>query len=81
MPVSTGTTEIIAYRAEQIGNAIYSIRVVYTDDRVSQCYMGFELCEGDVRSKSQKLSERFQLVLLVLGVAIVFLLYYWLKTR
>lgn len=79
--VSPGTNEIIAYRAEQIGNAVYGIRVVYTDNRVSQCYLGLELCEGDARGKAQKRSERFQLFLLVLGVAIVFLIYCWLKTR
>ena len=79
--VSPGTNEIMAYRAEQIGNTVYSIRVVYTDNRVSQCYMGLELCEGDARSKAQKRSERFQLLLVVVGVAIVFLTYYWLKSR
>jgi hypothetical protein len=79
--VSAGTNEIIAYRTEQIGNAVYGIRVVYTDNRVSQCYMGFEIVEGDARGKGQKRAERFQLFLLVLGVAVVFLLYYWVKTR
>jgi hypothetical protein len=79
--VSSGANEIVAYRAEQIGDAVYSLRVAYTDNRVSQCYMGLELCEGDARSKSQKRSERLQLLLVVAGVAIVFLIYYWLKTR
>src|SRR5882762_11049307 len=63
--VSSGTLEIFAYQAEQIGNAIYSIRVAFTDGRVSQCYMGYELCAGDARSKVQKRSERFQLFLVV----------------
>jgi hypothetical protein len=79
--VYPGTNEIIAYQAGQIGNAVYSIRVVFTNDRVSQCYLGFELCEGYARSQSQKRWERFQLFLVVLGVAIVFVLYYWLKSK
>ena len=41
--VSAGPNEIIAYREEQIGQSIYSIRVAYTDQRVSQCYLGFEV--------------------------------------
>ena len=79
--VSAGTTEMVAYRAEQIGNAVFSIRVAFSGNRVSQCYLGFDLCEGDARSKTQKWSERFQLFLVVLIVAVVLLLYVWLKTR
>lgn len=79
--VSKGTTEILAYQAEQIGDAISSIRVAFTDGRVEQCYMGYEWCEGDARNRPQKLSERLQLFLVVLIAAIAFLLFYWLKTR
>ena len=79
--VSSGSVEILAYQAEQIGNAIYSIRVAFSDNRVEQCYLGYELCEGDARSQSQKRSERFQLFLMVLIVAAAFLLYYWLTSR
>lgn len=79
--VATDPIDIVAYRAEQIGDTLYSIRVAYTDNRVSQCYMGVELCEGDARPKTQKRSERLQLVLVVVGAAIVFLVCYWLQTK
>ena len=54
--VSTAPEEIIAYRAEEIGQAIYSIRVAYTNERVSQCYLGFELCDVKGRCNPQRRS-------------------------
>jgi len=79
--VSSGPMEILAYQAEQIGGAVYSIRVAFADGRVSQCYMGYELCEGDCRSQAQKRSERFQLFLAVLLAIVVVLIYAWWKNR
>jgi hypothetical protein len=79
--IFTGEMEILSYRDEQIGDALYGIRVAFADNRVCQCYLGFELCEGDGRPKSQKRSERFQLLLVVILAAIGFLIYSWWQMR
>jgi hypothetical protein len=79
--IFTREMEILSYRDEQIGDTLYGIRVAFTNEKVSQCYLGFELCDGDVRPNSQKRSERFQLLLVVLLAATGLLIYYWWQTH
>jgi hypothetical protein len=79
--ISSGEIEILSYCDEQIGDTLYGIRVAFAGNRVSQCYLGFELCDGDMRPKSQRRSERLQLLLAVVLAAIGFLVYYWWQTK
>ena len=70
--ISTAPAEIIAYREEQIGQSIYSIRVAYTDDRVAQCYLGFEICNAKTSLESQKARNRFLLAAIIIAGVVIF---------
>jgi hypothetical protein len=79
--ISPTPAEILSYRDEQIGDSVYGIRVAFTNDVVSQCYLGFELCDPKPVAAASRTSRYFQLFLVVLTVAIVMLLYAWLSAR
>jgi hypothetical protein len=66
-------------RDEQLGDAVYGIRVAYREGRVAQCYLGFELCEP--KAPPSRASRYFQLFLVVLMAAIAVLGYGWYLAR
>jgi hypothetical protein len=77
--VSPGEIEILSYCDEQLGDAVYGIRVAYREGRVAQCYLGFELCEP--KAPPSRASRYFQLFLVVLIGAIAALLHGWFLAR
>ena len=79
--ISPDPIEILSYRDEQIGDTTYGIRVAFTNSIVSQCYLGFELCDPKPIAAASRTSRYFQLFLVVLIGAVVILLYAWLSTR
>ena len=79
--VHAAETEILAYCDEQIGDAIYSIRVAFSNGVVSQCYLAFELCDSKPAGTSSRAVRYFQLFLIVLLGAVAALIYAWFATR
>ena len=79
--ISPDPIEILSYRDEQIGDAIYGVRVAFTNGVVSQCYLGFELCDPKPVTRTSRASRYFQSFLVALIGAIVILLYAWLSAR
>lgn len=72
--ISSGEVVISSYRDEQIGDALYGIRVAFKDGLVAQCYLGFELLQSDLATQTSSTRRRLQLLLVVIiGVAVVLL--------
>jgi len=79
--VNPGELEILAYRPEQIGDAIYSIRAAFQNGLVAHCYLAFELCEAKPERPLSRSARYFQLFLVVLLGALAALIYAWFATR
>ena len=79
--VHPGELEIFAYRPEQIGDAVYSIRAVFNNGLVSQCYLAFELCDAKPGWPASRVPRYFQLFLVVLLGAVAALIYAWFATK
>ncbi len=79
--VSSDKIEILSYREEQTGDAVYGIRIAFTDGLVTQCYLGFELCDPKPTPPASRASRRLQLLLVVILGAALILLYGWYLAR
>lgn len=80
-PVHAAEPEILAYREERIGGAIYSIRVAFNHGLVSQCYLAFELGDAQAAAGASRAVRCFQLFLIILVGAVAALIYAWFATR
>lgn len=50
--IARGEAEILSYRDEIIDGTLYGIRVAYTEGRITQCYLGFELTGNEPSNPS-----------------------------